>query len=655
MFRLTLLALAVTAAFGARAQGDDATATVTVGAGLVAGSGTDRARELDLRWRKPGDWSVSADVGQGVRDDPREPSTGADLTIKRTGAGVSYTKLLGPRLQLDFGLRSEKKEGARLWGIGFNCPSGAAPDCAAANGTEAAWAILSVPEPLDAVHSQVEARVSYAFDALRLTAGYHGSFYDNRLGALVPVVPASLNNPLGEPLPPSAGLATILGLPVALPPDNQAHQLDIAGTYAFSRTTRANFKLAYARARQDQDFAGAGLTGAPAGVTDLGARVNTTVAHLGLTARPLPRLSLSGTLRFEDRDDDTPLQPYNVEGAATYTNRHLSHTKWRAKAQAHWQFTSDVRGTLGADVETIDRGRFTATSAVSGITALRQKTDETTLRAELRRRMNEDFSGALSVSHATRHGSNWLRDNSGLGVTETPDPGDPATGFATGIFMPTLADRERDAVKLTGDWQPTEALQLQVSAQVGRDRYDTPSAYGLRSSGMGHVSLDAGYMLSEKWRIDGYASHGSERLRQSRPGGYIMAFDSTSTGVGLGLSGSPRAKVRAGAGVSYVHDRSEYDQALDPLADAGTAALLAATGGLPDIVFRQAAFRLFGSYEIDARSSIRIDLVHRRTTWTDWAWRFDGVPFAYSDGTTVDPSARRSETFAGVRYAFRWN
>jgi MtrB/PioB family decaheme-associated outer membrane protein len=655
MFRLTLLALAVMAAFGARAEEADAPATLTLDAGLLGGNGTDRERELDLRWRKPADWSVSVDVGQGVRDDTREPSTGSDLTIKRTSAGVSYSKLLGPRLQLDFGLRSEKKEGARLWGIGFSCPSSAAPGCAPTTGTEVGWAVLSIPEPIDAVHSELEARMSYAFDALRLTAGYHGSLYDNRLGALLPNVPATLNNALGEPLPPSAGLAAILGQPVALPPDNQAHQLDIAGTYAITPTTRANFKVAYARASQHQDFAAAGLTGAPAGVTNLDARVNTTVALVGITARPLPRLSLSGTLRFEDRDDETPLEPYNVEGAATYTNRHLSHTKWRAKGQAHWQFTSDVRGTLGADVETIDRGTFTPTSAVAGITALRQKTDETTLRAELRRRMNEDFSGAVSVSHARRDGSNWLRDNSGLGVTEVADPDDPATGFATGIFMPTLADRQRDTVKLSGDWQPSEALQVQFSAQAGRDRYDAPSAYGLHSTGMGHLSLDAGYTLSEAWRIDGYASYGTERLRQSRPGGYVMDYDSTSTGAGLGINGTPRAKVHVGAAVSFVHDRSVYDQTLDPLADAGSAALLAATGGLPDIVFRQTAVKLFGSYEIDARSSIRFDFMHRRTTWTDWAWGFDGVPFTYSDGTTVDPSEHRNETFVGVRYAFRWN
>lgn len=655
MPRLTLLALALLAAFGpARAQDDDTQPTLQIGAGFLGGNGADRARELDLRWRRQGDWSLSADIGQGVRDDPNAPSTGADFTIKRTSAGISFSKILSPRLQADLSLRSEKKDGARLFGVGFNCPSAVAPGCAPTTGTEIGWGVLLVPEPIDAVHSQIEARVSYAFDKLRLSAGYYGSLYDNRFASLTPSVPATLNNALGTPLPLSTGLAAILGQPVALSPDNQAHQIDVAGSYAFSPTTRANFKLAWARATQHQNFAAAGLTGAPAGVADLGGKVTTTLAQVGLTARPWPKLSLLANLRYEDRDDDTPLALYNVEDTATYTNRQLSHTKWRARLQANYQLTSDVRATLGVDHDAIERGVFTPTSAVAGITALRQKTDETTVRAELRRRMNEDFSGSITLASSKRDGSNWLRDNSGLGVTEVPDPADPSTGFSTGIFMPTLADRRRDSVKLNADWQPTEALQLQFSALGGRDRHRSPSAYGLRSTGMSQFSIDGTYTLSEKWSVNGTVFNGIERLRQSRPGGYILAFDNTSTGVGVGFTGEPRDKLEVGGNLLFGNDKSVYAQALDATADAGSVALLAATGGLPDIVFRQATLRLFGKYAFDARSELRLDLVHQRSKWTDWAWGFNGLPFVYSDGSTVMQPTWRNVTFVAIRYVHRW-
>ena len=97
-----------------------------------------------------------------------------------------------------------------------------------------------------------------------------------------------------------------------------------------------------------------GLTGAPAGIADLGGRVDTRLAHLGLTSRPSAKLSLLARLRYEDRDDRTPLAAYNVEDTATYTNRHLPSTRLRGQLQASYQFSADYRGTLGAEHESID-------------------------------------------------------------------------------------------------------------------------------------------------------------------------------------------------------------------------------------------------------------------------------------------------------------
>lgn len=694
----TALALAVLASFGAaRAQTGAVEASVSVGAGGVSGDSADRAlfgqynglrtrgaiglfgveyswrneetggstrfeginllgetRELNFRWKKQGDWNFSAGYDELVRRDPNSVSTGADLTIKRTSIGMSLAKTLSPRMQLDITLSSENKDGSRLFGIGMTCPSAVAPGCRGTTGTETGWALLMLPEPINANHSQIEARLSYAGDKLRLNGGYYGSFYRNAYGSFNPNVPASLNNPLGASLPLSAGLQTILNQPVALPPDNQAHQLDVAGTYAFTPTTRLGFKLGRALATQHQDFAAAGLTGAPAGVTNLGGRVDTTLAQVSLNSRPAPKLSLLAKLRYEDRDDRTPIAPYNIEGTSTYTNRRLPSTKIRGQLQASYQFSSEYRGTLGAEVESIDRGAITPTSAVAGISALRLKTEETSIRAELRRRMSENVSGSISVTSSRRDGSNWLRDNSGLGVTEVTDAADPAAGFATAIFMPTLANRQRDKLKLLADWQPSESLSLQFSAQNGRDKFTTPSPYGVRSARMNQLGLDATYAWSETWSLIGYASYGSETLRQARPAAAILSFDNTSAGFGLGLVGKPTAKINVGGSLSFINDRSIYAQSLDPTADGASVALLGATGGLPDIVFSQTLWKLFGRYELNKQSDLWLDLVHQRSRWTDWSWGYNGVRFAYSDGTTVGQQPRQIVTFLGLRYVYRW-
>lgn len=611
-------------------------------------------RELRLGWKKQGDWKFSARYGELRRDDPLSASSGPELKLTRTQFGIAYAKTLSQQLQLDVSLSSEKKEGARLFGIGFSCPSSLAPTCRGSTGTETGWALLMLPEPIDATHSQIEARLSYAGERLHASLGYHGSFYRNTYGSLQPNVPASLNNALGNLLPLSTGLQAILNQPIALAPDNQAHQLDVAGTYALTPTTHLNFKLAHSQALQHQDFATAGLVGAPAGVSNLGARVDTTLAQFGLSARPWPKLSLQAKLRYEERNDDTPLALYNVEGSNTYTNRLLPGSKWRAQLQAHYQFSSDLRGSLGADHEAIDRGVFTPTSAVAGISALRQKTDESGVRAELRRRMNENLSGALVLASSRRKGSNWLRDNSGLGVTEVPDASDPAAGLANAIFMPTLADRQRDTLKLRADWQPSDELSLQLSAQRGRDRFTTPSVYGLRTSGIDQASLDASYALSERWRFNANLSYGNQTLRQSRPGGVTLDYDNRSASAGLGVVGKPMTRLEIGVNLSYIDDRSVYAQVPDALTNAADAALLTATGGLPDIVMRQTAWTLYGRYELDKRSELRLDLVHQRSNWTDWTWAYNGVPFTYSDGATVGQQPRQNASFVGLRYVHRW-
>ncbi|MEO5671127.1 MAG: MtrB/PioB family decaheme-associated outer membrane protein, partial [Ramlibacter sp.] len=488
----------------------------------------------------------------------------------------------------------------------------------------------------------------------RLSGGYYGSFYRNSYGSVTPDVPAALFASSGALLPLSTGLRAILNQPVALAPDNQAHHLDLTGSYGISRTTQLNFKMGYSHATQHQDFAAAGLTGAPAGVSNLGGKVSTTLAQVGVTSRPMPKLSLSASMRYEHKDDQTPLAAYNIEGLSTYTNRQLPRTDWHGKTEAGYQINSDWKATLGADFQSVDRGVFTATSAVAGLTALRQKTEEVGVRAQLRGRLSDELSGAVSLETSRRDGSNWLRNNSGAGVTEISDPSSAASGFANGIFMPNLADRQRDKLKLQADWQPTEKLALQLVAETGRDRFSSPSIYGLHSAGLRSLSLDGSFAVNDKWSLNSYVSYGRQALDQSRPDASIMAFDNKSTTLGIGFTGKPTAKWDVGGTLSFMDDRSIYAQTLDSTSGGANSALLAATGGLPDTVFRQTTLRLFGKYAIDKQSAFRIDLGHQRTTWTDWAWGYSGTPFVYSDGTTVNRKSGQSVSFLAVTYTRKW-
>lgn len=643
-------------------------------AGLVGTNLGLQTRELLLYWQKQGDWRVTADYGELIRREPYTVNTGLagagsttpqvnylpggtgsgsdfDPKTKRKAVGLGFAKWLGPAVELTANLKTENKDGSRIFGIGMSCPSTVAVSCGPTTTASTGSAVLLLPEPINSTHSQAELRLNYAGERLRLSGGYYGSFYSNSNDTLTPGIPGSLNNPLGAPLPLSNGLQAILGNPVALPPDNQSQTIDLAGNYAFTPTTRANFKVAYSQARQDQDFAAAGLAGAPAGVANLDGEVNTTLAQVGLTSRPIARLTLLAEGRYEDRNDKTPIAAYNTEGTASWTNRDYSLQRIRGKLQATYQFGAAYLGTVGVDYDAIERADFTPTSAALGVSALRQDTDETTWRIELRRRMTESFSGEIRLSRSDRNGSNWLRPTAGGGVTEVAD----ASSFpSTAIFSPMLADRRRDQVKVQANWQPSDALMLVASAAGGEDDYSMPSEYALRDSRMTLFTIDVNYAVSEAWNVNGFASYGTQKLNQARPAGAILAFDNTNATVGVGATGRLSEAIEVGGSLAYINDRNEYAQTLDPLANPSSGALLAATGGLPDIKFQQTELRLYGRYALAKNQALRLDAIYQQTKYDDWAYVYGAVPFTYGDNTTVTLDQNQSVVYLGVSYVYSW-
>ena len=355
---------------------DEATGTWTM---LYARDLGLDSREARVQWDRQGNFKIYGEYWQLARWYPRTVNTGLegagttmpvvnalsapgaggnlDLKTERKRAGAGAEKWFGRHLLLEASFTNETKEGARLFGRGFTCPSGAAPTgvCTALASGANQWALLMLPEPIDSTTRQFEFKATWLGERFSVTGGYYGSFYDNHNGALVNSINGNLVNGLGLPMgqgggvPLTAGLRGILSLPMALPPDNEAHQVYVSGNFAITPTTRANFKYAYTHATQNDDFLANGLTGAPAGVSNYGGVLNTTLAQLGITSRPWARLTLGANVRYEDRKDESPLQLYNIEGANRFINGTYSLKKTNAKVEASYLMPGNVRGTLGVD------------------------------------------------------------------------------------------------------------------------------------------------------------------------------------------------------------------------------------------------------------------------------------------------------------------
>ncbi len=631
-------------------------------------------RELSFSWDRQGNWKIFGDYNEMVRHDPRTiktalvgagsttpsvvvtpPGTGSELDLKleRKRFGLGGEKWITPNLQLELTFKTEDKNGARMFGNGFTCTSVTAPGCLGPTAIRTGWAILMLPEPINSTTRQFEAKLNYTTDKLTLIGGYYGSFYTNSNGNLTPTVPGSLYNGVGTLLPLNTGLQAIMQNPIALPPDNQAHQLYLSGSYAFTSTTRATFKAAYTRATQHESFLGMGLTGAPGGRRDLDGRLDNTLLQFGLTSRPMTGLSLLANVRYENKEDKTPIDLYNIEGVNRFTNGHLSSRKLTTKLEGSYQLPDGYRATLGLDYDSVDRGVFAPTNNVNGLSGLRRKNDEMGYRAELRRSMAENLNGSISYGHSWREGSNWLRPNAlpATGVTELTEA---AIYNRTGIFPASMTDRKRDKLKLMADWAPIDALSLQFIAEAGYDHYYPPSEKGLRNASFSLFGIDAAWTVSDNWKLTGYWSHGDQTQRVDHSTGYMAKLKDINDTVGLGFTGRLSGKANIGGELSYSRDLNRYGQRLDPLASATNVAFLASSGGLPDVDFKQWRLKFYSTYAVEKNATIRVDFIHERTRFSEWTWGNNGVPFYFSDGTTVSMNQNQNVSFLGASYIYKW-
>lgn len=638
--------------------------------------------ELGFSVQRQGDWRLSGEYSQIVHREIRTintgmigagstnpsvvrispPGSGSDLNfeMKRRALGLSGDKWISAGLQFEVSFKNEDKDGTRLWGRGYDC---AAFVCTTTqNAANTRWALLMIPEPVNFNTKQIDARMNFTGEKLFVSTGYYGSFFKNANGNVTPSVPNQLNGPTGllaDLNPAAAGgtsLQGVLQTPMALPPDNQAHQFYVTGNYAWTPKTRSTFKLAYTHATQDEDYNQMGFTGAPTVLrSNLGGVLNTTLIQAGLTSRPMDKLSLLGNVRYEKKEDKTPIDLYNVNNTARWNNSHISNRKFASKLEAGYRLPMDVRATVGFDYESIKRELPDPnTVTVGGLSGLRGETEEKTYRAELRRSISETITGAIGVSHAERTGSDWysLANIPAQGVVYGGTYSYDQIYSRTNTFPFQLADRKRNKVKASADWQPLERLALQLVGEVGADTYNPPSENGLRKGDMRLLSADLSYTLSETWKFTSYGSIGNQNMREADRPNYVADTKNRTTALGLGVIGRPTGVLEVGANASYVRDVTTYTLSPDFASTANNIAQNAI--GLPDAMFSETRYGVFTRYSFTKQSDVRFDVMRVISRLEEWSWGYNGVPFVYSDGTTVSMNPRQQVTLLSVRYVFRF-
>lgn len=685
-------------------------------------------RELNFSQNKQGKWKYSFDYNEIVRLDPYVIHTGMtgvgtsrptinlietpsmpaawatangldasngvqgndlELKLKRTAYGMSGDRWITPELQIQIAFRNEDKKGARMFGR-TGMPSYKDmrnnPDAtgASANG---GWAILLTPEPIDSNTRTIEGKLNFSRDRLALSAGYYGSFFVNQYGSMTPNVPGTLNRGTLWTNCATVGCSTVQQLvsaPVALPPDNQAHQYYLNGNYALSNTMRSNFNLAYTIAIQNESFAAMGLTPSASAPGSLGGLVNTTLAQFGLTMRPLKELSLNASLRYEDRADKTPIYVYNTSGVinnalnGTTNWSSGSQTRTTAKLDGIYRLKGGYSATFGVEWERKKTPLPPANTAlISKQIFFRPALTETGIRAGFRKAISETINGALGVEYKQRRGNanEWVTTSGTVGNTLTGfDPGAPATvADAGGNYVLPVMYMDRNRTKLRGnvDWEATRKLSMQTVIEHTQDQYlrsfpgsiapaqVVPIDAGARTINSDSVTLDTTYQITDDWKVNGYwtRSYNRWKVNKANVGDDTRNTDNT---VGLGVSGKATANWTVGLDILSIRDKTTFNNVVATGNVGGAGNIAGWTGQtlpgnyLPPINYTTDKLNLRGLYTLDKVSDVLIRLTYQHFKTDDWQWSYNGTPFLYSDNTTVSQPMNQVLRFISTSYVLRF-
>jgi MtrB/PioB family decaheme-associated outer membrane protein len=424
--------------------------------------------------------------------------------------------------------------------------------------------------------------------------------------------------------------------PIALPPDNQSQQLSVAGGYTFSQATRATFKVA----RTDQTQFASFIDTPSVPRVELGGKVVTTFMQGGVSSRLSKDLNLVANLRYENRDDQTPVADYfniTTTNTATGENEPRSIKTLNGKVEAAYRLRGGYTAVAGVDYDEKTRN----TSDVR-VVSFRRTTDETSTRLELRRMMSETVNGSIAYIYSQRTGSPW--------ETTVTTAGTPGSNLVAPL---QLADRDRQMLRLRLGWTATERLDVQFVGDLGKDDYGGRTL-GLSDGSDTHFALDASYRLTDLWRLSAWISQDDLRSKlnscenASATGVcpdtaadpvWQANIKNVSNALGIGVRGQPATRFQLGADVQYQEDIGKNDQGPLP---AGIAPLT-------DIVYRRTTFKLWGKQDIDKRFAVRAQYVFDRFQSNDFTW----ANWVYGDGTVVLPNPNQKVNFIALQLEYR--
>ncbi len=581
-----------------------------------------------------------------------------------------FSKVLSSQWDLDVKFRRETKEGVKVVGAVIG-NSGGNPR-----------AVL-IPEPTDYQTDIAEAVFNYTTQKMQFQFGYNLSLFNNDNNGL------SWQSPYVGVGGWAAGSGYPYGGQLGLPPDNQFHQLTASGGYNLSNSTRLTGTLELGRLTQNQSFLpytsnptlAASIT-TPLPRASLGGQIDTTLLNLAFTARPMPKLNLRASYRYDDRDNRTPQAQYIYIGGDSQTqsatlasdrartNLPVSSTQQLLKLDADYALMRSTKLNVGYDNDQI---KHTFSEV--------ERTTENTYRVGLRRSFSETVNGAISYAHSSRKNNGYGDEPYLESYSSQYQAGiNPALNWDDNPLLRKFiyADRKRDKLRVSLNTSPSDRTTAQFRADYNDDKYDN-SRLGLTGAKSQSYTVDGSYQPKEYlnlyafYTFDVYKSDQNGRSFSGNAGlpcgktaapvpnvnvvgagssvcDWSMTGEDKFDTIGVGFKATTLrgGRLELGGDFTYSHGRGTQDMI------AGTGAQAGGALPMPDLISRTDTLTLHGTYKLQKNSSVRVVLVHQKVKTSDWAWDNIGTTDVANVLTTGQLSPNYSINVVGVSYRYKF-
>jgi MtrB/PioB family decaheme-associated outer membrane protein len=532
-----------------------------------------------------------------------------DVETKRKSLGLGVKFFPGRRWQSTVEGRHEIKEGTQRLAGAF------------------LFTASQLLQPVDYVTDELDVSATYSSQRFQARVGYYGSMFRNRDESL------TWDNPFaftGTQDPATKGR-------LALPPDNQFHQLLASVGYQINKKTRLTADVTAGRGEQDEDFLPYTINPTVAGVqplprASLDGRVDTLTAYVRLNSALTERWQFNAAYKYNDRDNKTRQATYDrvitdaFVSPTSRTNLPYSFTENVLNVSADYRIAKRTKGSLGFDYETIER-TF-------------QEVDDTkdkTFWGQLRTRAQENVDVLFKLAYADRSISDYVP------VVEIF----PAQNPLMRIY--NMADRERLSSVLQVTVTPRETVSVGGGFEFARNDYDK-SEIGLLDSREFSANLDASVQVSKKTNVHFFLNHQMIESKQAGSAGFstpdwFQDEDDTFSTAGIGFKHMLiKNKVDIGADYVLAKSRGEID----------VSSTITPSAPFPDLTTTLNSLKFYVDYHFKKRLSFNAAVWYEDYDSDDW--QLDGVaPDTISNVLTFGETSPSYDLYFlsfSVRYKF---